>query len=93
MRGLSLAKALALLPLLATFIQAEDPKGTSGTCSESSKCVSGCCSKGGYCGFGDDFCGDDVCISDCDAQAECGRKSQAIDSLCRFMFMSGKELR
>lgn len=74
MGPLSVAKALALLPLLAILVHSEDTKGTSGTCSKDSKCVTGCCSKAGYCGFGPDFCGDDVCISDCDAQAECGRK-------------------
>lgn len=45
----------------------------SGTCSADSPCYQGCCSKAGFCGFGPDFCGDDVCISDCDAVAECGR--------------------
>lgn len=44
--------------------------GSSGTCSKTQKCVSDCCSESGYCGFGPDFCGDDVCVSDCDAQAE-----------------------
>lgn len=43
-----------------------------GSCSSTDKCDTGCCSKEGYCGFGPDFCGDDVCISSCDAIAECG---------------------
>lgn len=72
---LSVARALALLPLILNFVQAADTAGSSGTCSSTSKCVSGCCSKSGYCGFGPDFCGESICISDCDAQAECGRKS------------------
>lgn len=71
MDHLSLAKALTLLPLLASLAIAT---GTSGTCSKTKKCETGCCSKSGYCGFGPKFCGENVCISDCDAQAECGRK-------------------
>ncbi|KAL4734493.1 hypothetical protein BDV11DRAFT_212744 [Aspergillus similis] len=45
----------------------------SGTCNATSECVSGCCSTSGYCGFGPSFCGDDVCVSSCDAVAECGQ--------------------
>ncbi|PYH91865.1 glycoside hydrolase [Aspergillus ellipticus CBS 707.79] len=56
--------------------------GGSGTCSSTSECVSGCCSSSGYCGFGPDFCGDDVCISTCDAQAECGPYAAVTNSTC-----------
>jgi hypothetical protein len=72
MRFLSAAKALALFPLFCDLVLGA--KGTSGTCSKDKKCDTGCCSKEGYCGFGPNFCGDDVCISNCDAQAECGSK-------------------
>lgn len=41
-------------------------------CSADLPCNQGCCSKEGYCGFGPDFCGDEVCVSACDAVAECG---------------------
>lgn len=66
MLTLKWAGLLGLLGLLP--VQALE----SGTCSADSPCYQGCCSKAGYCGFGPDFCGDDVCISDCDAVAECG---------------------
>jgi chitinase len=65
------SRRLAVLTLLLVPSQILAQDG-SGTCSEDSPCYQGCCSKDGYCGFGTDFCGDDVCISDCDAQAECG---------------------
>lgn len=81
----SLNKYLLLLPLLSSSVIAAAGislnsdlataiTGTSGTCSKEKRCETGCCSKAGYCGFGPQFCGDDVCISDCDAKAECGRK-------------------
>ncbi|KAJ6071012.1 glycoside hydrolase [Penicillium canescens] len=82
MGPLSLAKALALLPLLVNLVVAEDAKGTSGSCSKDSKCVSGCCSNSGYCGFGPDFCDDDVCMSGCDAKAECGPYAQVANTTC-----------
>lgn len=72
MNLLNFAKAVALATALANSAVLA---ATSGTCSETQRCVSGCCSTSGYCGFGPDFCGDDVCVSDCDAQAECGRES------------------
>ncbi|KAL5337119.1 hypothetical protein BJX70DRAFT_399926 [Aspergillus crustosus] len=75
----SVAKWLLLSYLSATFhpVQAE-----LGSCSESEECVSGCCSSAGYCGFGPDFCGDDVCISNCDAVAECGEYAEVSGSEC-----------
>lgn len=54
---------------------------TSGTCSETSPCVSGCCSSTGSCGFGDDYCGD-TCISSCDATAECGQYAAVPGTTC-----------
>ena len=68
-----LAWNFALLGLLTLGLPSQIlAKDDTGTCSEDSPCNQGCCSKEGYCGFGPDFCGDDVCVSDCDAQAECG---------------------
>ncbi|KAJ5441849.1 hypothetical protein N7491_004255 [Penicillium cf. griseofulvum] len=53
-----------------------------GSCSITEKCESGCCSKEGYCGFGPDFCGDDECISGCDAIAECGEFAKVNGTEC-----------
>ncbi|KAJ5254853.1 hypothetical protein N7505_010004 [Penicillium chrysogenum] len=80
MRFLSAAKALALFPLFCDLVLGA--KGTSGTCSKDKKCDTGCCSKEGYCGFGPNFCSDDVCISNCDAQAECGKYAHVANSTC-----------
>lgn len=68
MLRLKLAGVLFLTLLPGLPLAQNEP----GTCSEDSRCNQGCCSKEGFCGFGPDFCGDDVCISDCDAMAECG---------------------
>ncbi|RJE24639.1 chitinase [Aspergillus sclerotialis] len=56
---------IGLFLLLPSQILAQD-------CSADSPCDQGCCNKEGYCGFGPDFCGKDVCVSTCDAVAECG---------------------
>ena len=49
-------------------------------CNKTNPCSNGaCCAKAGYCGFGDKYCGttdespNDVCWSNCDAHAECGK--------------------
>lgn len=47
----------------------------NGTCSPTEKCETGCCSREGFCGFGPEFCGDEVCISSCDSVAECGSRT------------------
>ncbi|KAL4938539.1 hypothetical protein BDV06DRAFT_215028 [Aspergillus oleicola] len=73
-------RALALLTLLGNIVLAA--KSTSGTCSKDKKCETGCCSKEGYCGFGPNFCGDDVCISNCDAVAECGPYAAVANTTC-----------
>lgn len=44
-------------------------------CSNTTQCAEGCCNNQGNCGFGPDFCGADVCISTCDAKAQCGGKN------------------
>ncbi|KAL2821416.1 glycoside hydrolase superfamily [Aspergillus cavernicola] len=54
-----------------------------GTCAPGTPCVNGaCCSKEGICGFSPDECGDDTCISDCDAKAECGQYALPDSSTC-----------
>ncbi|KAI8648702.1 Chitinase [Fusarium keratoplasticum] len=52
--------------LLAGFVLAQDPE-----CSASTPCKAGCCSKFGFCGYGKDYCHDDVCVNNCDRLAEC----------------------
>ncbi|KAE8310127.1 hypothetical protein BDV41DRAFT_400350 [Aspergillus transmontanensis] len=53
-----------------------------GTCSPTEKCETGCCSREGFCGFGPEFCGDEVCISSCDSVAECGKHATANNTEC-----------
>ncbi|KAK7423090.1 hypothetical protein QQZ08_009257 [Neonectria magnoliae] len=57
--------ALSFL-LLAGFVLAQDPE-----CSASTPCKAGCCSKFGFCGYGKDYCHEDVCLNNCDRLAEC----------------------
>ncbi|THY12303.1 glycoside hydrolase [Aureobasidium pullulans] len=42
---------------------------------EASLTKSSCCNNDGICGYGSKFCGSDVCISQCDATAMCGKYS------------------
>lgn len=65
--------------------QADDPY----SCNENKPCSNGaCCAKSGYCGFGEKSCGtngqspNDVCWSNCDAHAECGRNSDPPNKEC-----------
>ncbi|KAL2807888.1 glycosyl hydrolases family 18-domain-containing protein [Aspergillus granulosus] len=47
-----------------------------------------CCAKSGYCGYGEKYCGkngkspNDVCWSNCDAHAECGRFAELAGKAC-----------
>ncbi|KAH7119486.1 putative class V chitinase [Dactylonectria estremocensis] len=52
--------------LLVGFVLAQDPE-----CSASIPCKAGCCSKFGFCGYGKDYCHEDVCLNNCDRLAEC----------------------
>ncbi|KAG9251358.1 putative class V chitinase [Emericellopsis atlantica] len=56
--------SLVTLLLLWSFVKAQE-------CSETVPCENGCCSKFGFCGFGKDYCSDDVCKNNCDAKAQC----------------------
>lgn len=50
---------------------ADQPEGT---CGPGMPCKNGaCCRSDGLCGYCDEFCAAQVCLSNCDAQAECGR--------------------
>ncbi|KAH8882436.1 glycoside hydrolase [Thozetella sp. PMI_491] len=54
-----------------------------GACAPGTPCVNGaCCSKEGFCGYSPDFCGANVCISNCDAKAECGQYALAGNERC-----------
>ncbi|KAF9889730.1 hypothetical protein FE257_007036 [Aspergillus nanangensis] len=54
-----------------------------GVCAPGSPCTNGaCCANTGWCGYGPDFCGDDVCLSNCDAEAECGKYSKGGSVSC-----------
>lgn len=75
---LSFSSSWLLLSLLVLNNVIPSALAAMGSCSSTDKCESGCCSKEGYCGFGPDFCGDDVCISGCDAIAECGGMSMLL---------------
>lgn len=63
---------LLLLTWLALVVSV---KAGLGVCSNTDECQSGCCSSSGSCGFGPNYCGEDVCISTCDVVAECGGMS------------------
>ena len=60
------------------------------SCSESKPCSNGaCCSKKtGYCNYGPEACGtngqspNDVCWSNCDAHAECGKYAKTPGQKC-----------
>lgn len=60
------------------------------SCNQSKACSNGaCCGKTqGYCGYGPDYCGttgtspNDVCWSNCDATAECGRYAAKNGTTC-----------
>lgn len=73
--------ALTCLLCLFCFTLNGVDSQTSGTCSDTSDCVSGCCSIYGSCGFGPTFCGEGNCTSTCDAVAECGRKLDPANDL------------
>jgi chitinase len=45
-------------------------------CGPGSPCADGsCCNNAGKCGFSPDHCGEGICLSNCDAKAQCGRYS------------------
>ncbi|OJK02479.1 glycoside hydrolase family 18 protein [Aspergillus aculeatus ATCC 16872] len=81
MRALHLVRGLFLGSLIGESLPAVSAVW-NGTCSATAESVSGCCSKSGYCGFGPDSCGDDVCVSTCDAVAECGPYAKVANPTC-----------
>ena len=63
---------------LITFVTPQQ----GATCDSENPCKSGCCSKAGNCGFGDEYCKPEVCISTCNATAECGKWAETPGSEC-----------
>jgi chitinase len=63
-----------LLLLILTFF-ALFSLSLADLCSLSNPCPTGCCSKFGYCGFGPDFCGQEICAAFCDRKADCRHSS------------------
>ncbi|KAF5861411.1 hypothetical protein ETB97_000290 [Aspergillus alliaceus] len=61
--------------LLVAFLAAQAFSVSLERCSETRTCITMCRSKDGYCGFGKEFCGEDVCTSNCEAHENCGRTS------------------
>jgi chitinase len=54
-----------------------------GTCAPGTPCIEGaCCSKTGLCGFTPNECGADVCISNCEATAQCGQYAKPENKEC-----------
>lgn len=59
------------------------------SCNENKPCSNGsCCAKSGYCGYSEEYCGktdespNDICWSNCDATAECGRFAEPEGKEC-----------
>jgi chitinase len=44
-------------------------------CSKSNPCPTGCCNTHGFCGYGPDYCGKDICVDTCDRKADCRHPS------------------
>ncbi|KAJ2988998.1 hypothetical protein NUW58_g3690 [Xylaria curta] len=54
-----------------------------GVCAPGIPCRNGaCCSNTGVCSFSQSSCGPDVCISNCDAKAPCGKDAKPENALC-----------
>ncbi|KAL2752063.1 glycoside hydrolase family 18 protein [Sodiomyces alcalophilus JCM 7366] len=78
----------ARLAARALSTMAADPNDPY-SCSEVKPCSNGaCCAKTGVCGYGPDACGtngespNDLCWSNCDAHAECGRFAEEPGKKC-----------
>ncbi|KAL1963091.1 hypothetical protein VTN77DRAFT_8737 [Rasamsonia byssochlamydoides] len=55
----------------------------AGQCAPGQPCTNGaCCSTSGYCGYGPDYCSSSVCISNCNATAECGQYAAPSQQNC-----------
>lgn len=84
-RGKSLTRllldSLLATPVYSNILSSRATLGT-GTCSKEFPCDTGCCNKEGSCGFGKDFRGDDVRISDYDFKAECPNATCPLNVCC-----------
>lgn len=54
---------------------------TQARCDKLNTCATGCCSQAGFCGTGDEFCGEG-CQSTCDYKAQCDEKNPCPDGTC-----------
>ncbi|KAK5129371.1 hypothetical protein LTR08_003556 [Meristemomyces frigidus] len=55
----------------------------TGTCAPGTPCSNGaCCSNTGICGYSPSQCGSSVCISNCNATAECGQYAPTGNQMC-----------
>ncbi|KAL2802725.1 glycoside hydrolase superfamily [Aspergillus granulosus] len=50
-------------------------------CSKENPCATGCCSQQGYCGTGDEFCGEG-CVDTCDYKMECDANNPCASGCC-----------
>ncbi|KAL3457177.1 glycoside hydrolase family 18 protein [Aspergillus heterothallicus] len=50
-------------------------------CSRENPCATGCCSQHGYCGTGDEFCGEG-CVDTCDYKMECDANNPCASGCC-----------
>ncbi|KAF7183510.1 hypothetical protein CNMCM7691_003789 [Aspergillus felis] len=58
-------------------------------CSKENPCAAGCCSKYGYCGTGDEFCGEG-CVDTCDYKLGCDASNPCKTGCCnKFGFLLG----
>ncbi|KAI9371140.1 hypothetical protein BJX61DRAFT_548473 [Aspergillus egyptiacus] len=54
------------LPFALSCLIGFPPQASAQDCSASNPCATGCCSVYGYCGTGEDYCGENVCVGNCD---------------------------
>ncbi|KAJ5779984.1 glycoside hydrolase, partial [Penicillium paradoxum] len=79
-----MVKALQSVNFSSSGLQRRaDNELPTGTCAPGTPCANGaCCSKTGVCGYAPDQCAPDVCLSNCNAKAECGEYSEGGSVSC-----------
>ncbi|KAJ6608966.1 hypothetical protein B0H10DRAFT_2066126 [Mycena sp. CBHHK59/15] len=88
LRSVLLVPTILLSILPPVLSQAQQPTNATslpiGSCTPDIPCSNGACCNGGtgFCGFGSKFCGSDVCTSNCDAKAECGKDAPPQNVTC-----------
>jgi hypothetical protein len=71
---------ILLFVSLLSFLLAVLPAAAQ-ECSATKKCATGCCSKFGFCGTGEEHCGEG-CLSTCDFRLGCDAKNPCADGTC-----------